>query len=208
MHGSRSLRRPSAWTREAIGPIRGVSSGKSEDAVVALARREPDIIEHRMRRPREAGPPRTRGVDPAPEARDAPIYRSRGDGILIFVNDATCRAFGLAREALIGRSFWSLVPVTEHRRCRRHFAALTPEEPAGVIDHLAYGPGGTLMRHRWTIAVRFDEAGQVVDRLAIGEPLPSTRRRGHESLLVSRERLRAILDAIPDLVFQIGRAHV
>jgi C4-dicarboxylate-specific signal transduction histidine kinase len=125
------------------------------------------------------------------------ICRADGEGILTFVNDAYCEAFGRSRQELLGCSFWTLIPNHEHARIRQHLAHLTPAEPAGTIAHLIHADTGHEWIQRWIDFGRFDPQGRVVEWLSIGVHSTGTRElAGGESVEAITRDLRQEVDAL------------
>jgi signal transduction histidine kinase len=131
----------------------------------------------------------------ASSSRPALIVQCRADGVLTFANDAYCHTVSRSREELTGQSFWSFLPPHERQRGRRHVKSLTPAEPAAIIEYLLDSPPGVPRRQRWTDHARFDEAGRLIEWLALGEDVPAKT----PDWLTEATLQASILAALPDL---------
>jgi signal transduction histidine kinase len=115
------------------------------------------------------GAPETEQDTYATAERPALVVRCGPEGILTFANDNYCRLVGRTRAQLQGHSFWSFLPAKERRRGRRHVRSLTPDEPAAAIEYVLDARPGRVRRQRWINHARFDDAGRLIEWLAMGE---------------------------------------
>lgn len=129
------------------------------------------------------------------------IVRCRPDGTRTFVNDAYCRYAGAPAEALIGTSFFTLIPEDEREGIYRKYASFTPENPVGTEEHHAFAPDGSLRWHRWTDRGIFDASGTLVEIQAVGRDI-TDEREAQENLRRSEENYRSLYGTLPVAVWE------
>ena len=119
------------------------------------------------------------------------ICRFRPDGTLTFVNDAYCRYFGLGREGCIGRPHNVALPGDDALRMKEHLAKLTPENPAGIIEHRIVMPSGEVRWQRWSDRAIFDASGSIIEYQSVGRDT-TEEKRAEEALRESENSYRTI----------------
>lgn len=124
------------------------------------------------------------------------IVRCLPDGTRTFVNQAYCRYNETTPEALLGTSFFPLIPEQDRERVRAKIAALTPENPVMLDQHWAIAPGGVLRWHEWTDRAFFDEHGTLVEIQSVGRDL-TEQYEAQQRLIKSEERYRNLFDSLP-----------
>jgi len=90
------------------------------------------------------------------------ICRFSPDGKLTFVNDAYCRYFGLSRASCLGQHHTVNIPPEDLPRMKKHLASLTPENPAGPIEHRIIMPDGSIRWQYWNERAIFDTTGRLI----------------------------------------------
>ena len=128
------------------------------------------------------------------------ICRFLADGTITFVNEAYCRFFRVEREALIGNSFWHLVPEPDRERLRKHLASITRDNASSIIEHEVLSPNGGRCWQQWTDRGIFDRAGRLIEIQAVGHDT-TARKLAEEALRESEELHRVTLSNISDAVF-------
>jgi PAS domain S-box-containing protein len=96
---------------------------------------------------------------------------------IIFANNALCRALGLAREQLLGRSVLEFSPAPEHENIRDHFATIRRERHAGTLEQTIVDAGGVARTHRWTDSPLFDTKGSCLGYQSWGWDVTDIRAR-------------------------------
>jgi PAS domain S-box-containing protein len=141
------------------------------------------------------------------ESQTDMICRFLPDTTLTFVNDAYCRYFGRDRSELIGRRFADLVPEAGRDRLLDRIALLLGGPPNTTKEHEVVRPDGSAGWHQWTSNLISDGATAPIEFLGIGRDI-TERKAAEFALRESEERNRAILNALPDLVFLQDRDGV
>ncbi|HET7434806.1 MAG TPA: PAS domain S-box protein [Thermoanaerobaculia bacterium] len=124
------------------------------------------------------------------------IVRCLPDGTRTFVNQAYCRYLRTTADALLGTSFFPLIPEGDRERVRAKYAALTPENPVLTEQHWAVAPGGEMRWHEWTDRGFFDEHGTLVEVQAVGRDL-TEQHLAQDQLIKNEERYRNFFNALP-----------
>jgi diguanylate cyclase (GGDEF)-like protein/PAS domain S-box-containing protein len=130
------------------------------------------------------------------------ICRLRPDGILPFVNDAVCRAFGLQQSLLIGSAFPSLLPPDARDLLWAHLEMMHPDAPALTAEHDLAWPNGETRRLHWTSRAIFDDAGRFVELQAVGRDI-TDRTRLEERL--ARQAFHDTLTGLPNRTLFMDR---
>ena len=134
------------------------------------------------------------------------VCRFAPDGTLLYVNQAYASYFASTPDALTGTNFLDLVPPDGREQAEaalRAVAFLTPAEPTRTTVHRGGDRDGVARWQEWADKARFDDAGALVDLLAVGRDV-TERRCTDEMLRYLSERdpltellnRRATLDAL------------
>lgn len=130
------------------------------------------------------------------------ICRFLPDGTLTLVNKTYCDYFGKGKEDLLARNFFQFIPDSERETVRRHFLALSREEPMGTYEHQVIAADGTIRWQQWTDRALVDGTGIVKGYQSIGVDI--TRRHLMKLKLEESEaRMQALLDASPEAAFLV-----
>ena len=129
------------------------------------------------------------------------------DTTLSFVNEAYCRFFQRDRKDLVGRRFLDLVPAAAHEYVLLSIEAVIRDRRTLVCEHEILLPGGGVGWHQWINQPIFTETGQIKEIQAIGRDV-TARRRAETALRDNRERIHAILRAIPDSILMMDKSGV
>jgi len=126
------------------------------------------------------------------------ICRFLPDTTLTFVNDAFCRFWHETRNELLGRQFVELIPPSARAAVleevsRASGETYSHEHPVTLAD-------GSVGWHHWIHHAILDEQGRVIELQGAGRDI-TDRKRAEEELARVEARNRAILRAIPDLMF-------
>ena len=123
------------------------------------------------------------------------ITRFLPEGTHIFVNDAYCRYFGVAREQIIGHRFKPVIHPADRKAVASFFASLTLVNPVGYIDHRIIMPGGDIRWQRWSDRAIFDAGGNVVQYQSVGRDI-TNQKLAEEELCKKNEELQASYEQI------------
>jgi PAS domain S-box-containing protein len=130
------------------------------------------------------------------------ICRFLPDTTLTFVNDAYCRFANKTREQLLGTKFIALIPPAARSAVLDRLGRL--RQGMDSHEHEVLLPDGTIGWHHWINHTILDDRGNVIELQGVGRDI-SDRKRAEAALGESEARNRAMLRAIPDLMFVIAR---
>ncbi len=141
------------------------------------------------------------------ESQTELICRFLPDTTLTYVNDAYCRYFSKTREELIGSKYIELVPEEIRDWAQEQANILVRNPGTRTNEHEVILPDGTVGWQQWVDHAISGPDGKVVELLAIGRDI-TDRKRAEQAAHETAERNRAILRAIPDMVFLMDREGV
>lgn len=133
------------------------------------------------------------------------IARFLPDGTYVFVNEAYCRYFGMSCSDLLGKKMWPRVPDVDRLLLERHFASLTPENPAASIEHRIITPDNRVRWLQWNDQAIFDEGGRVAEYLSVGRDI-TDKRQIEENLVESERKFRDLASMLPQVIFEVDRS--
>ncbi len=110
---------------------------------------------------------------------------------LTYVNQAYCQYFQKSIDDLVGKSFLTLIPKSDHKMFLENLSSLTPESPVISHEHQVMTHDGSIRWQRWTERAIFDDKGVLREFQSVGEDI-TERKRLDAELKVSREKYRAI----------------
>jgi PAS domain S-box-containing protein len=122
------------------------------------------------------------------------ISRFLPDGTHIFVNDAYCRYFGIAREDILGHRFRPVIHSDDREAVAGFFATLTLTNPVGIIDQRTIMPDGSTRWQRWSDRAIFDAYGNVVQYQSVGRDI-TEYKQAEEALKEREEQLHLAIDS-------------
>jgi len=141
--------------------------------------------EEKLRRSEE----RYRGVV---EDQTELICRTLPDGILIFVNEAFCRAVGNSRQNLLGSSFPNVIGANPYDSVLSHLAELSSEKTVVSYEQRVITPNGEIRWQSWTSRAILDDAGCLIEIQSVGQDVSERKQmeeKDHENRMLA-EALR------------------
>jgi PAS domain S-box-containing protein len=132
------------------------------------------------------------------------VCRFNPDFTLTFVNQAYCRYFGKSEQALLGKSFFSLIPEDSWDSVRQHFASFTPDNDVQTIQHRVIESDGSIRWQQWTNQAFFDKNGKVLEFQASGADI-TERKLMEDQLRASESDLRGVLDSLQDIYYRTDK---
>lgn len=121
------------------------------------------------------------------------ICRFRPDGTLTFVNGAYCRYYGKAREALIGKPYFELVPDDVSEKDKIHLLELNRSNPVGQYEHRAIDKNGWHRWQNWTTRAIFGEGDELIEYQSIGRDI-TQQKYVQKALVKSEKNYRTLVD--------------
>ncbi|MCP4347130.1 MAG: response regulator [Desulfobacterales bacterium] len=135
------------------------------------------------------------------------VCRFLPNGTLTFVNETYCRYFDKKREELEGVNYYEFVPEEDREAVKKHLTAITRENSAITYECKIVTTDGTIRWHKWTDRGLFNEHGELSEYQSVGEDIHE-RKLAKDALKFSEERNRALLSAIPDMMFLQNREGI
>jgi PAS domain S-box-containing protein len=119
------------------------------------------------------------------------ISRFRPDGILLFVNDAFCRYFGVLREHILGRRFEIQSPGEDGNVVKSHLRSLTRQHPFATIEYRVIIPTGIIRWQQRNDRAIFDDTGTLVGYQSVGRDITDlkTAQEALKTSLVEKNML-------------------
>jgi diguanylate cyclase (GGDEF)-like protein/PAS domain S-box-containing protein len=142
-------------------------------------------------------------------AEDIPALVTRLSPELEFtyVNDAYCRFFDKTSSEIIGRELFSFVPADNYALVENAMRSLSLENSTAVHEHTNETAGGIIRWIRWTNRALFNSDQSLREYLCVGEDI-TEQKKAEEELRRSEQRSRALVSAIPDMLFRYSRKGV
>jgi PAS domain S-box-containing protein len=124
------------------------------------------------------------------------VARFRIDGSITFVNDATCRFFGVRREELLKNNYDSYIAVDELGAVKARIEALSPVDPVVTVEnHIVLPATGEKRWMQWTTRAIFDDEGNIAEVQAVGRDI-TLQKKLEEELWITRFSMDRASDAI------------
>jgi PAS domain-containing protein len=123
---------------------------------------------------------------------------------LTFVN-VHRRFWNKRRDELLGLRFVELIPGPSRKAVLERIGRL--QTGMDSHEHQVTLPDGSIGWHHWVNQAILDERGQIVELQGVGRDV-TDRKRAEEALGQLEARNRAIIGAIPDLMFLLSREGV
>lgn len=160
--------------------------------VILLINEGRDISEQiEIEKALEASEARYRGIV---EDQTELICRYLSDGMVLYVNDAYCRYFGLDREQIIAQQYIPVIYEADRERVEQLINSLNQNNPTVTIINRVWAKGKVRWT-QWNNRIICDEAGEIVEYQAVGRDITALKET-EAKLRESEERFRrAFADA-------------
>ncbi|MDZ4133729.1 MAG: PAS domain S-box protein, partial [Dethiobacteria bacterium] len=134
-------------------------------------------------------------------AEEIPVLVTRisPKGKITYLNKASSELVGKPQEELIGTDFYDTVPDQYRDEIIRDFTAMTPDNPVLVKEHY-----NRSRLFRWKNRAVFDHNGRKKEYFTVGEDI-TAYEESETKLRDSEARSRALISALPDLIFRYSR---
>jgi PAS domain S-box-containing protein len=127
------------------------------------------------------------------------IARFLPDGTITFVNDAYCRYFGVQCTDIIGHRSQAQYPGSEREMIRTHLLSLSPENPAGTIEHRVITPDGGCRWQQWNDRAIFSDTGVLLEYQSVGRDI-TDQKQAEDALKQSEEKYRMLNEELEQRV--------
>ncbi len=124
-----------------------------------------------------------------------------------FANNAYCRFYNKSLAEIIGRDLFQFIPPENKTLVKEALLSLTPQYPIQIHEHTNETSEGELRWIRWTNRALFDDHNRVLEYLCVGEDI-TEQKMAEEELRKSERRSRALVDAVPDMLFHYSKEGV
>jgi PAS domain S-box-containing protein len=127
------------------------------------------------------------------------IARFLPDGTITFVNEAYCRYFGVQCSDIIGHRPRVQYPGSEREIIQTHLLSLSPENPAGTIEHRIIAPDGGVRWQQWNDRAIFSDTGVVLEYQSVGRDI-TDQKQAEDALKQSEEKYRVLNEELEQRV--------
>jgi len=139
-------------------------------------------------------------------AEDIPALATRlsKDMVFTYANEAYCHFYSRDSADILGKELFDFVPSESRAMVKESLLSLTSENPIQRHEHINIAHDGERRWVRWTNRALFDEQGKLKEYLCVGEDI-NEQKKAEEELRNSEQRNRALVDAVPDILFIYSR---
>ncbi len=131
------------------------------------------------------------------------ICRYTADFKLTFVNRAYAALYNKHPDEMIGVNFFDLIPDTERATSQAYLTRLTPANSVATTEHRSLTADGSIRWIQWTDRALVDQFGAITEYQGVGRDI-TERKQAEDALRKAEAQERAMLSAIPDIIFRYG----
>ncbi|HEY9615536.1 MAG TPA: PAS domain-containing protein, partial [Microcoleaceae cyanobacterium] len=128
------------------------------------------------------------------------IARFSSDNILLFVNEAYCRYFGVNREDMVGKSYQPVIYPPDQDIIAQQLQRLSAENPTITIENRVINAQGEIRWTQWVNRRLTHEPGGAVEFQTVGRDITDLKQTEIE-LRAVRDRLQYLLTYAPAVLF-------
>ncbi len=143
-------------------------------------------------------------VEEMPES----ICRFKPGGILSFVNKSCCKYFNKKCDNLVGKSFYSLIPLKDRGVIKQTIVSLSKKKPSITYKYQAIAPNGETRWQEWTNQAIFDKkTGKIIEYQSIGRDI-TKQKEEKEGLVKSEKKFKDLVENVSDWIWEVDTKGV
>lgn len=124
------------------------------------------------------------------------ICRFKADGIMLYINEAYCRLFGVTRENLLGHHWRPVVWPEDIPLVTEKLNSLSPSNPVVMVENRIFGASGEVRWGQFVNRAFFDTKGQLTEIQAVGRDI-TERKQLEDKLIASKHETEDLYDHAP-----------
>jgi diguanylate cyclase (GGDEF)-like protein/PAS domain S-box-containing protein len=130
------------------------------------------------------------------------ICRFHADGLILYVNDAYCRYFGVSKDSVVGSHWQPVVYEADLPHIQAQLAALTPANDVVTTEIRVFVKGNEIRWGQFINRGFFDQQGNLIEIQAVGRDI-TDRKRAEEKASQFFDLLTKIANRVPGVVYQL-----
>jgi len=134
------------------------------------------------------------------------VFAHRPGGEVIYVNQAMAANVGRPPSQIIGLNVFETIPEEVGKSIQARLVQLTPDNPLITHEFETDFPTGNTRWERWTERAFFDDGGNVLFYLSVGEEI-TERKREIDQLEKSELQLSTLMDNLPGLAYRCSNTR-
>lgn len=135
------------------------------------------------------------------------VVRLSPDLNFTYANSTYCQLYGRGKDKIIGYDLFQFVQDDMQARIKKAFRELTVENPTITYEHSLETQPGSVHWIRWVNRALFNDDQTLNEYLCVGEDITETKQ-AEDDLRSSENRNRALISAIPDMLFRFNHEGV
>ncbi len=125
------------------------------------------------------------------------IARFAPDSTVLFINDAYCHYFGIARDDVLGKSYNPVIYEGDRDRVAQLVQTINAQNPTLIIENRVIDSRGQVRWTQWVNRLLCDPHGKILEFQAVGRDITDLKQ-AEQALRRSEERLQLALEASGD----------